>query len=162
MLTIKQDHMMYVSWDIKCKGQSFFSFWTNFCPLTLLTTQAIKILKKKKKKTHQMLSFYTCVPQMTIMMYGSWNIKHKSQNFLSFSAIFCPFTALTVHKIKILKKTKKVPGDIIILLKCTKNDHHTIYGSWNINCNRQIFFLVFGHFLPFHLAPPSYPLRPKK
>ena len=109
-----------------------------------------------------MLSFYTCVPQMTIMMYGSWNIKHKSQNFLSFSAIFCPFTALIVHKIKILKKTKKVPGDIIILFKCAKNDDHTIYGSWNINCNRQIFFLVFGHFLPFHLAPPSYPLRPKK
>ena len=31
------------------------------------------------------------------------------------------------------------------------------YGSWDINCNRQIYFVIFGHFLPF------YPLNsPKK
>ena len=33
MCTINQDHMMYGSWDIKCKGQSFISFCI-FCPLT--------------------------------------------------------------------------------------------------------------------------------
>ena len=30
----------------KCKGQSFLWFWAIYCPLTLLTTQKIKILKK--------------------------------------------------------------------------------------------------------------------
>ena len=28
-----------------------------------------------------------------------------------------------------------------------------IYGSWDINRNRQIFFVIFGHFLPFY--PPN-------
>ena len=37
------------SWDIRCNGQSFLSFWAIFCPLTLLTTQKIKILKQWKK-----------------------------------------------------------------------------------------------------------------
>ena len=45
MCTINQDHMMYGSWNVKCKGQSFLLFWA------------------KKKK----ISFYTCVPQMTII-----------------------------------------------------------------------------------------------
>ena len=44
--TINKDHMMYGSWDKKCKGQRFFSFMAIFCPLTLLTTQKFKILKK--------------------------------------------------------------------------------------------------------------------
>ena len=25
------------------------------------------------------------------------------------------------------------------------------YGSWDINCNRQIFFVIFGHVLPLYL-----------
>ena len=50
------------------------------------------------------------------MMYGSWDMKHDRQNFLSFWAIFCLITLLTTHKIKILK-IKKMPGDIIILHK---------------------------------------------
>ena len=41
------------------------------------------------------------------MMYGSWDIKHDRQNFLTFCVIFCPFTKLTTLKIKILKKWKK-------------------------------------------------------
>ena len=41
---------------------------------------------------------------MKIMMYSSWDTERERQNFLSFWAIFCPFTALTTWKIKILKK----------------------------------------------------------
>ena len=37
------------------------------------------------------------------MMYGSWDMTY-GRNFLSFWAFFCPFTQLTVQKIKILKK----------------------------------------------------------
>ena len=40
------------------------------------------------------------------MMYGSWDIKHDKQSFLSFWAIFCPLTLLTTYKIKFLKKWK--------------------------------------------------------
>ena len=46
MCTINKDKMMYGSWDIKCKGQSFLSVRAIFCPLTFLTNPKIKILKK--------------------------------------------------------------------------------------------------------------------
>ena len=44
--------------------------------------------------------------------------------FLSFWTIFCPLISLTTWKIKILKKMRKTPGDIIILQNCIKN--HTL------------------------------------
>ena len=55
------NHMMYGSWDIELDGQNFLSFWTIFCPFTLLTTWKIKILKKWKNRL-EILSFYTSVP----------------------------------------------------------------------------------------------------
>ena len=55
-------------------------------------------------------------------------IWHVTDNYFSFWAIFCPFTVLTAHKIKILKM-EKTPGDIIILHNCTKNHDHMIYCS---------------------------------
>ena len=77
MCTINQDHMMYGSWDIKCKGQSFLSFWAIFLPFD----PPNKPKNQNPKKCLEILSFYTCVLQMTIMMYGSWYIKHDRQNF---------------------------------------------------------------------------------
>ena len=41
------------------------------------------------------------------MMCGSWDMKCNRQNFLSFWAIFCPFSPVTAWKIKILEKWKK-------------------------------------------------------
>ena len=91
------------------------------------------------------------------MMYDSWDMEHDRHNFLSFWTIFCPFTStpsptLTTQRIKILKKWKKTPGDIIILQKCTINDNHLIYGSWDMKCTRQTFFAIMGHFLSFYSA----------
>ena len=45
MCTINDNHMMNSSWDMEHDAQNFLSFWTIFCPLTLLTTWKIKILK---------------------------------------------------------------------------------------------------------------------
>ena len=49
--------------------------------------------------------------------------------FLSFWTICCPFTPLTIQKIKNFEKMKKTHGDIIILYMCTINENHMIYGS---------------------------------
>ena len=50
------------------------------------------------------------------------------------------------------EKLKKKPGNIIILLKCTINNHHMMYGSWDMECNRQTFLSFWIlHFLPFNL-----------
>ena len=57
---------------------------------------------------------------------------------------------------------KKRSGYIIILSKCTVNDNHMIYGSWDVEDDRQ----NFCHFGPFFaLLPPSTPSpfqQPKK
>ena len=78
---------------------------------------------------------------MILMKYGSWYIKHDRQNFLSFWAIS--------SKSKFWKNEKS-SWKCFHLHKCTINDNHMIYGSWDINCNRQIFLVIFGYFLPFY------------
>ena len=60
MCIINENHMMYGSWYVEHGRQNFFSFWTIFCPFTLLTTQKIIILKKWKMYL-VILSFYICV-----------------------------------------------------------------------------------------------------
>ena len=84
------------------------------------------------------------------MIYGSWNIRSNRQKFLIFWAIFCPFSPLTIWKIKILT-LKKTPGDIIILHICTLHDNHMMYGSWDKEHND----IIFCHSGPFFaLLPP--------
>ena len=82
------------------------------------------------------------------LMYDPWNIRCNGQNFLSFWAIFCPFSNLTIQKIKILK-LKKILGDIIILHTCTINDNHVMYSSWDEECNRQNVLSFWTIFCPF-------------
>ena len=82
------------------------------------------------------------------MIYGSWNIRYDTQISSTFWAIFCPFSPLTTWKIKILT-LKKTPGDIIILHICTINDNHMMYGSWDMECNRQNFLSFWTIFCPF-------------
>ena len=54
---------MYAYSDMECDRYSFWSFWAIFA-LTFLTTPKSKI---KKKKHLKISSFYTCVPQITII-----------------------------------------------------------------------------------------------
>ena len=66
--------------------------------------------------------------------------------------IFCPFTPSPLPppnnpENQNFEKMKKTPGDIIILHKCTINDNHMIYGSWDMKSTRQNFFVILGHFL---------------
>ena len=103
--TMNEDHIIYDSWDIRYNKEIFLSFWVIFCPLTLLTTQEIKLLKtmKKKKKKKKMinleiLSFETCVPQMIwCMVPGIWSTTDRIFLILDH---FCHFTLQTNQKIK--------------------------------------------------------------
>ena len=136
---------MYSSWDTEQERQNFLLFWAIFCPFTPLTTWKIKILKKWK--TPGDIILHKCVINDNHMMYGSWNMKHDRKKFLSFWAIFCPFTPLTTWKNKMLKKWK-TPGDII-LHKCVINDNHMMYGSWNMKHDRKKFLSFWAIFCPF-------------
>ena len=83
------------------------------------------------------------------MMFGSWDMEHNRNNFLSLLVMFCPFTPLTNQKIRILQKWEKTPGDIIILHSYTTNGNHMMYGSWDMECDRHNFFVILDYFLPF-------------
>ena len=53
------------------------------------------------------------------------------------------------------EKMKKTLEDIIILQMFTINDSHMIYGFSDMECNRQNFFVILDHFVPFY--PPNNP-----
>ena len=89
---IKNDnHMMYGSWDIKRNKQNFLSFWTIFSPFIPLTTWKIKTLKKWKNAWRY---YHFTHVYHKWRSYDVWFLRYKrdGQNFLSFWAIFCPFT----------------------------------------------------------------------
>ena len=44
---------------------------------------------------------------------------------------------------------KKIAGDIIILHMCTKNHNHMMYGSWDMEWDRQIFLSFWAIFCAF-------------
>ena len=54
-----------------------------------------------------------------------------------------------------LEKMKKTPKDIIILQMCTINNSHMIYGSRDMECNGQFFFVILDCFLPFTPEQPE-------
>ena len=91
------------------------------------------------------------------IMYGSWDMECNRQNFLSFWTIFCPFNPsppppsppLTTQKIQNFEKMKKLPGDIIILHRCTINHNHIMFGSWDMECDEQNFLSFWTNFCPF-------------
>ena len=128
-----------------CKGQSFVSFWVIFCLLTLLTTQNFE----KIKKCLEILSFYTCLPQMLIIQCLAPEISSMTEFFVILGH-FLPFDPPNNPKNQNFEKTKK-PGDIIILHLCTANVDHMMYGSWDIKCDRQNFLSFWASFfLPFY------------
>ena len=97
--------MMYAYSDVECDRhnchfRSFFAHLPHYWPPKL------KFGKKSKKTL--ILSFYTCVTLIQIiqcMLPEIWSATDRF--FLSNWAIFCPFTPLTVQKIKIWKNKRK-------------------------------------------------------
>ena len=133
----------------------FLPFWAILCPFTPITTQKIKILKIWKKTPGGLIILNMSTINENHIMYESWDMEHDRQNFFSFWTIFCPFTPSPPNnpENQNFEKMKKNDVDIIILHKCTINDNHMIYGSWDMKCTRQDFFSILHHFLPFY--PPT-------
>ena len=106
--------------------------------------------REKIKKTPGDIILQMCTINDNHMMYGSSDMEHTRQKFLSFWTIFCPFTLLTTWKIKILKKG--TPGDTIILHKGTKNHDQMLHCSWDRirdGCGFYFsFWAIFWHFTP--------------
>ena len=133
---------MYGSWDTKCNRQDFLSFWTIFCPFTPLYWPR-KFLKKLRK-TPEDIILQICTINDNHRLYGSSDMEHDRQNFLSFWTVFCPFTPLTAQM-------KKPPGDVIILHRCNINNNLMMYGSWDTKHGGQKFLSCWTVFCPVTL-----------
>ena len=102
-------------------------------------------------------SFYICVPKILIRWCTVPVIRWVTDVIvISHFGLF--FAALPPKKsaknIKILKKWKKGPRDIIILHMCTKNYDQMMYGSWDMVHDRcNCYFSFWAIFCPFaHLT----------
>ena len=141
-----------------------FCYFGLFFALLPPTNPENQYLKKWKKTHRDIIILHKCTINDIHMMSSSWDKKCDWQNFLSFWAVFCPFTSLTTKKCQEisfytsvpnfghfglffatdppnLKKTKfwkneKKHGDIIILHSCVTNDNHMMYGSWEMEHRR--------------------------
>ena len=78
-------------------------------------------------------------------MYGSWDIKHNRQNH--FGPIF-PLPPPNNPQTQNFEKIKKTPEDILQMY--TINDSHMMYGSWDMERDRQnlLFCTIFCPFTP--------------
>ena len=96
-----QKSQSYDVWFLRYR-QNFLSFWVIFALLpSPLMISNIKIKKKQKKMAGYIILLYIPVYHKW-RSYDIWFLK-----FLTFWAIFCPFSHLTTWKIKVLKKWKK-------------------------------------------------------
>ena len=104
------------AWLLRYKVQrtKFFVILDHFLPFDPPNNPKIQNFEKIKKYL-EILSFYTCVPQMTIMMYGSGYIRQNisRQNFFVILGYFLPFYPRNNPKNLNFEKMKKAPGDII-------------------------------------------------
>ena len=90
-------------------------------------------------------SFYTCVPQTTIIWCMVPEIWSRKSDFLVILDYFLfSFYSSNNPENQHFEKMKKMPRDIILHM-CTINGNHKIYGSWDMEQDRQ-FFLIFCPF----------------
>ena len=147
-------YMMYSSWEIE-QNILKLVILGHLLPFSPHKTPKSKFWKIKKF-VGDIIILHMCTKNHKHLMYSSWDTEWDRQNFMSFWTIFCPLSPLTTWKIQILK-LKKTPGDVILRI-CTISDSHIMYGSWDMECNRQ----NFCHSGPFFvLLPPNGPRKSK-
>ena len=86
-------------------------------------------------------------------LYDVWFLRYevRQTEFFVILDCFLPFYPPMDPESQNFEKTKKIPEDIIILHMYTINNSYMMYGSWDMECNRQNFFITSDHFLPFNL-----------
>ena len=126
----------------------FFVILDHFLPFYPPKNPKNQNFEKMKQPPGDIIILHMCTINDNHMMYGSRDMERDRQNHLSFwTIVYC----ITSRKIKFWK-TEKMPGDIIILHKCTKITItcYTVPEIWHLTDVSVIFH--FG--LLFALLPP--------
>ena len=114
---------------------------------------------KEWKKLWEMSSFYSCVPQMTILWCMVPEIWSAADRIVCHVGLFLSTYPPNNVENQDFEKMNKIPGDIIILYICTVNENHMMYGPWDMEHDKWNFFSHFGLF--FALFPPKQPGKPE-
>ena len=103
-------------------------------------------MEKTLKTPGYITLLHMCTINKDHMMYGSSDME-CDRIFSHFGPSTALLTSLITQKIKVLKKWKKTPEDIIVLHTCTINDNHMIYSFCDMKHYR--------HFGPFFALLPN-------
>ena len=130
-------HKKWQSYDVwflrhGARQTEFFVIQDCFLPFYPYMDPKKSKLWKNEKIPENIIILKRCNINDSHMIYGSWDMECNWQHFLSFWAVFCPFTPLTTQKTKILHR-------------CTINENYMMYGSWDTEHDAQ----NFCHFRPF-------------
>ena len=124
----------------------FGSFFLPFYPPNNPKNQIFDRMKKMDGDIMILLKFTI---NDNHMMYGSWNTKCDSQNFLLFWTVFCPTTPLTPQNIKILKSLKIHQETLLPYISVPKiMIIYTAPEIWCARCNYFSFWAIFYPFTP--------------
>ena len=126
---------MYSSWD--GMQHNFFHFGSFF-----------SISKIEKNISGNIILLHMSTINEDDMIHGSWNITCNTE-FVVILGHFLLFDPPDYPENQIFEKMKKIPGDIIVLQMCIINENHMMYGSWDMEQDKQIFFHFVFHFFPF-------------
>ena len=143
------DDMICSSWDIE---RNILKFFALLSPLKSCKNQNFE-----KSKNLLEISFYTCVPKITITWCIVPEIRSETDrivcHFGPFFVLLPSPLPLMIPKIKILKKFNEKNAWRYYSFTdkwymCTMNEDHMIYSSWNIRCDRQNFLSFWAIFCP--------------
>ena len=102
-------------------------------------------LKKKKKEKNTRRHHHFTLAYHKWQSYGVWFLGYGSQETELFAILdyFLPIYPPNNLENKHFEKIKENSGGTIILHKCTINKNH-MFGSWDMERDRQKFFCYFG------------------
>ena len=154
MCTKNYNHMRYGSWDTAETGRmrqaEIFVILDLFLPFYPSPPK-----KSSLEQPGDIILLHLCSINEGHVIYDSWNIRHDRQNFLSFWTIICPFTTLTIRKIKVLKNWKKNTWRYYHFTHM----HHKLqsYDVWYLRyqVQRTERLVILDGFLPFYPSSNS-------
>ena len=83
------------------------------------------------------------------LMHGSWHMKRDRQIFFFILGHFLLFYPSNNPQNQSLERMKKNPGDIITWHTRTINKNHMMFGSWDMEQDKQNFLSFWNIFCPF-------------
>ena len=107
--------------EISSTTDRIFCHFRLFFALLPPDNPKIQNFEKMKKNPGGIIILNTSTINENHIMYDSGDMEHDRQMFFSFWTIFSPFTPLPsyIPENENFEKMRKIPGDIIILHKCT-------------------------------------------